>query len=182
MNLGSKLMSGSFEDLLVTAATWLLLAALGWLLLLVLAVVVEALSDGRWQPARWTLAPLSWRRALLALVVSLLATCGLSPAHADAPAAPSATTALEGLRLPSRPAGSLEPAAPIHVVRPGDSLWAIAQDLLPHASAAEVARLIARLHEQNRAVIGADPDVLVPGQRLVLPGLSTTPPDLRGSR
>ena len=56
------------------------------------------------------------------------------------------------------------------VVRPGDSLWAIAaRDLPDHASPATVAAHWQEIYQANRAVIGADPDLIVPGQRLVLP-------------
>lgn len=168
MNLGSNLRGGSFDDLLVGAASWLLLGGLLWLAALVVALLVEALSGGRWQPARWTLAPPAWRRALLGVLVPLLATCGLSPAHADAASQPAAGTALEGLQLPSRPSGSLGTDS-VHVVRTGDSLWSIARAFAPHAEAPEVAFLVTRLHRDNLGVIGADPDVLRPGQRLALP-------------
>lgn len=56
------------------------------------------------------------------------------------------------------------------VVRRGDTLW----DLVRHhlgsgASDAEVAAAWPRWHEANRAVIGPDPDVLLPGQVLQAP-------------
>ena len=56
------------------------------------------------------------------------------------------------------------------VVRRGDSLWDIAaRHLGPDASAADVAVEWPRWHQANRHVIGADPDLLIPGQRLVPP-------------
>jgi nucleoid-associated protein YgaU len=56
------------------------------------------------------------------------------------------------------------------VVRRGDSLWDIAaRHLGPDASAADVAVEWPRWHQANRDVIGADPDLLIPGQRLVPP-------------
>lgn len=63
-------------------------------------------------------------------------------------------------------------------VRPGDSLWRIAESLLPdQAPDREVARLATVLHRANRDVIGADPDLILPDQRLRVPDDPT-----RGSR
>jgi nucleoid-associated protein YgaU len=53
------------------------------------------------------------------------------------------------------------------VVRRGDSLWSIAaRDLGPGASDAEVAAQWPRWWHANRAVIGPDPDLILPGTRL----------------
>ncbi len=62
-----------------------------------------------------------------------------------------------------------EPAdrVPVH---PGDSLWVIAARRLgPRARAADVAAAWPRWYAANRAVIGADPDRLVPGEVLHAP-------------
>jgi nucleoid-associated protein YgaU len=54
-------------------------------------------------------------------------------------------------------------------VRPGDTLWALAQRTLPPgATDAAVARRWPEIHALNRAVIGPDPDLIQPGQRLRL--------------
>lgn len=56
------------------------------------------------------------------------------------------------------------------VVRRGDTLWAIArQHLGPGATDAEVAQEWPRWHHANRAVIGPDPDRLLPGMVLQAP-------------
>jgi nucleoid-associated protein YgaU len=56
------------------------------------------------------------------------------------------------------------------VVRPGDCLWDIAAAHLgPGATAAEIARAWPRWYAANRAVIGPDPNLIHPGQRLVPP-------------
>lgn len=170
MDLGTTSSVRGFEDHLVTAATWVLAAALLWLVLLLATVLVEAASAGRWQPSRWTGAPLAWRRTLLALAVAALPAVGITPAHADPSGRASGATAVEGLPLPSRPAGGLAADQPASVtVRSGDSLWAIARRQVPGADDATLVRFVEHLHESNRAVIGADPDLIVPGQRLVLP-------------
>jgi nucleoid-associated protein YgaU len=60
-------------------------------------------------------------------------------------------------------------------VRPGDTLWRIAAGLLPASvDTAAVASLCGRLYDLNRAVIGDDPDLIRPGQRLRVPAGSTT--------
>ena len=56
------------------------------------------------------------------------------------------------------------------MVRRGDTLWAIArQHLGPGATDAEVAQEWPRWHHANRAVIGPDPDRLLPGMVLQAP-------------
>ncbi len=64
--------------------------------------------------------------------------------------------------------------APTHVVQPGDTLWRIAAATLAQrtggpATSGEIARFWPEIYERNRAVIGTDPDLILPGQRLVLP-------------
>lgn len=61
------------------------------------------------------------------------------------------------------PAGSVE-------VRPGDTLWGLAARALgPGASDAAIAAEWPRWYAANAATIGPDPDVLQPGQVLVVP-------------
>ncbi len=53
------------------------------------------------------------------------------------------------------------------VVRRGDSLWAIATQLLPpDASVADIASLTNRLYRVNASTIGLDPDLIIPGMIL----------------
>jgi hypothetical protein len=71
--------------------------------------------------------------------------------------------------------------APDHtvVVRRGDTLWDIAaQHLGPTATAEEIAREWPRWHAANREVIGSDPDLILPGQRLVAPAAADVVGDL----
>lgn len=52
-------------------------------------------------------------------------------------------------------------------VRPGDSLWSIAErHLPPDATDAQVAHAVTSWYSQNREVIGDDPDIIHPGQQL----------------
>ena len=61
-----------------------------------------------------------------------------------------------------------EPAAAL-VIEPGDSLWAIAQERLgPEATAQQVAEETARIYGLNRERIGDDPNLIFPGQELLL--------------
>jgi nucleoid-associated protein YgaU len=62
-------------------------------------------------------------------------------------------------------------------VRPGDCLWRIAARALPRgAPDARIAREWPRWWAANRSVIGPDPDVIRPGERL------TAPPTASGHR
>lgn len=67
-------------------------------------------------------------------------------------------------------AGSHRRQATTVVVRPGDCLWTIAATALgPSASNAEIAAEWPRWYAANRHVIGADPDLLLPGTPLRIP-------------
>ncbi len=56
------------------------------------------------------------------------------------------------------------------VVRPGDSLWRIAAERLGRtASPARVAAAWPQWYDANRRIIGADPDLIQPGQHLQAP-------------
>jgi nucleoid-associated protein YgaU len=56
------------------------------------------------------------------------------------------------------------------VVHTGDSLWAIAhRELGTDATQRQVARAWPRWWAANRAVIGNDPDLIHPGDRLTAP-------------
>jgi len=55
-------------------------------------------------------------------------------------------------------------------VRPGDSLWSIAASHIgPGATDAQIAAAWPRFYAANRAVVGPDPNLIYPGQRLTLP-------------
>jgi hypothetical protein len=83
-----------------------------------------------------------------------------------APAAPKRRAALavvQGIHRGDAAAGEV-------VVRRGDSLWSIAAaELGPRASAAQIEQRWRRWYAVNRATIGADPDLILPGTRLVRP-------------
>jgi hypothetical protein len=54
-------------------------------------------------------------------------------------------------------------------VEVGDTLWDIGSAVIHAQDDAEVAAYVRRLHDENRNVIGDDPDLILPGQRLRLP-------------
>ncbi|WP_232226361.1 LysM peptidoglycan-binding domain-containing protein [Brachybacterium phenoliresistens] len=69
-----------------------------------------------------------------------------------------------------------EPASPAPqqrtvTVHPGDSLWSLTDDLLgpEDEPAAEIAAAWPELYRANSATIGSDPDLIHPGQVLVIP-------------
>lgn len=167
---GPLLEAGTTDFPALLAGTVCVVHALvsAWLLVAVLVVASGQVSHRavpRWLAPRW-------------LLVALVVGGGLAPSAATADPADH----LSGLPLPDRAATSGPPApsaaqtrpvptAPdAHVVRPGDTLWSIAGDRLPPgAPDAEVAAAVAGWHTTNRAVIGADPDLLRPGQVLTPP-------------
>ncbi|MDQ6935549.1 MAG: LysM peptidoglycan-binding domain-containing protein [Actinomycetota bacterium] len=179
-----------FSELLVTGSAWAVLCCTTWLLLVSASVAAEAFSAGRLRPARYTACPDTWRLRLLAVCgVALLA--GVGPAAAAGPGGSGdhGSPGVDGLPLPDRPVGALRhrvPAQPtghrsperprlwrssrLIVVAPGDSLWRIASRLLPpDADDGAVARATTALYQANRAAIGADPDLILPGLRLRIP-------------
>lgn len=98
-------------------------------------------------------------------------------------AAPQAGEGMGGPTVPRQNHGAGGPAAPRHgdragdaavsrhIVEVGDTLWDIAAARLAPAerSAANVHRYWQQIYRANRAVIGADPDLIHPGTRLDVP-------------
>lgn len=75
------------------------------------------------------------------------------------------------------PTGPAPTNAGTHVVAPGESLWSITADLLgAGACAAEITEAWPSLYAANSHEVGADPDLIRPGQVLDLPVALTTPP------
>ena len=102
--------------------------------------------------------------AALTVAVTVAVTVALAAAMlALLPAAAGAQT--EDTRTPSV------------MVRPGDSLWSISQERLgPDATPQRVADAAEQIHALNRARIGADPNLILVGQELLVPpAMSETP-------
>ena len=56
-----------------------------------------------------------------------------------------------------------------HTVQPGETLWGIARRWSGSERPIEIHRLTLQIHRLNRDTIGPDPDLILPGQILVLP-------------
>lgn len=140
-----------------------------------------AVALGPGTPAGWS--PTAARSAALLLgadassgsPVPAAADPGFHPTVADPiPAPEPGFTPLPAPTVPTS-LGPLGPAAGSpdaerYIVRAGDCLWDIAaRHLGPSASAQQVAAAWPLWYAANRAVIGADPDALEPGQALVIP-------------
>lgn len=71
-------------------------------------------------------------------------------------------------------AHDVAPTPTTYIVERGDCLWRIARRLLAArygtAPSTEVAALWRSIYEANRGVIGDNPDLILPGQALSLPG------------
>lgn len=166
-------------DALVAGCATVLAMALAWLWLVTTATVAQVLAGATPSGLGTT------RRLVLLACGAALVTGTAVPAHADGGRTHDAEH-LVGLSLPER---AVAPAAPSpepraragarrdtgagerYVVRPGDSLWSIAQ---AHPSGGGDVELRWRaIWAANRDVVGADPDLIHPGQALRLPGTHT---------
>ena len=163
-----------YDALLLALAAWVLFGSAAWAMLIGIAAVVEATSAGRIPATAWVGCPRSVRRLLLTgLGVALV---GAGPVQTSATASAEAP-----LPVPARPVGTVQADGnadprPVLAVRPGDSLWRIAEQRLPSAASTDqVAALVHRLHHRNRRVIGPDPDLIRPGQRLSVPPGANVP-------
>ncbi|HEX5088059.1 MAG TPA: LysM peptidoglycan-binding domain-containing protein [Nocardioides sp.] len=139
-----------------------LVVAAAWAWAQGIAAVAEA-----WRGTRRT-PPRGLRRLVLAACGVALAGSLAAPAHA-APDRPRPEP-LSGLPLPERAQGPARPAEHRVVVRPGDSLWALAErDLGGATSDQRVDDRWQAIYHRNRGVIGPDPDLIHPGQVLEIP-------------
>lgn len=180
-----------FDEVLVAFCELALLTVAGWLWLVTGVVGLDA-ARGHAHHRRGV--PRTLRRLVLVACGAALAGTLTVPSYAD-PAAPldagrGSTALVRGLPLPDRATAAMHvarllaeragrgnrPARPSPepprsvVVAPGDTLWALAAATLPpQASNADIATRVSLLHRTNRATIGADPDLILPGHVLRLP-------------
>lgn len=172
---------GTFDDLLVLVAASALLGCSGWLWLVTTVTVVEVL---RGRPRADT-GGLTRRLVLVACGAAVMAGIG-GPAIATGGTGADPADGLTGLPLPDRAVTSA-PASPqadeaapratpaaartspdTVTVRPGDSLWSIAESALPSGvPPGEVDRAWRALYAANRDAIGADPDLIRAGTELI---------------
>lgn len=176
-------------DAVADVAAVLALVAWTWLLLGAIVTIADGVTRRPGSSLARRVAPPTWRRLVLAAVGIGALSAPAAVAHASPGEPPSEVTvaarhdpgrapatvaeAIRGLPLPDRPYGRLAAilADPKRVVvRPGDSLWAIAERHLgPQASAAAIETEWPRWYAANRALIGPDPDLITPGMVLHAP-------------
>lgn len=85
---------------------------------------------------------------------------------------PDGATQVQANPMPKPSQPALEPTTRL-VVNPGDSLWSISQERLhPSATAEQVMNEVERTFELNRDRIGDDPNLILPGQEILLPPVS----------
>ena len=182
--------SRPFAEWIAWGAGLATLTAAGWLTVLTTAVTLAA-ARGRWDHS--TLGRPAGLRRLLLLACGVALTAGLAPPVGADPGA----AIVRGLALPDRADSVSLPTAHsptahspaarsgVVVVAPGDCLWSIAaatlaapaDDAADHAADhgaddAQVTRRWQAVYRLNRDLIGPDPDLIHPGQRLRLPGPS----------
>lgn len=171
----------AFANAIVQGAEIVLCATSWWLAIATALSVIGALcgQNSRSQRLARRITPAAWRRFLVLMLGGAIA---LAPAAANAvPSADSTNDpSFSGLRLPDRPSGVTPPTKALGggsaaTVRHGDTLWDIAAAQLP-ADAGDTARARSceRWYTANRAVIGPDPDLLLPGMRLSHPDQERT--------
>ncbi len=177
--------SGGLDDLLARWGALIGAACVVWLWAVGSVAVAEGLT-GRF-PARVAGCPLALRRLVLASCGAVVTAGLIAPAHAgqigvDDPGERPRTHVLSGLPLPERPSAAPDrpparPAAaprPVErevVVRAGDTLWSLAEATVPAArrTPATIAARVRTIYAANRDLIGADPDLIHPHQRLRVP-------------
>ena len=156
-----------FDRALVSLASFVLTACAGWAWAATTVVVAQAL---RGRPSAGAAVVPGWLRTtvLVACGLAVVGTGGAAVADEETARARADHQVLAGLPSPDRVVG-LVPAAPssrsarVHVVQPGDTLWELAEAEL--GAGAQWPRIYA----QNLGAIGADPDLIHPGQKLRLP-------------
>lgn len=178
-----------FDEALTAVCAAAITASGVWLVTTTILVVAQALLEtlaverrdaGGWPTRLATVVrrmtdrvcPLLARRVILA-GCGLALTTGLTmpPAVAERPgeaarAAVASQRSLAGLALPDR---TVDMAVSVTVVE-GDSLWRIADRLLPDdASDAEISHAWQAIYAANSGRIGPDPDLLLPGVTLQVP-------------
>ncbi|MDP3712099.1 MAG: LysM domain-containing protein [Mycobacteriales bacterium] len=179
----------------VAAVAAVAYALAGWLLVVTVAVALAAtggrLGDAA-HSAQRLVAPLAVRRAVALALGLAVVTGAAAPAAAEpGPAgdSPVSVSAAEGLDWPATPATPSTPTTrpalaspsasavgqPV-VVRPGDSLWQLAERDLTARSGRdvtdrEVAATWPAWWSANRDAVGPDPDLLHPGAVLTPPAL-----------
>jgi len=182
--------SVAFDRVLVWLCEVALVACAGWASIITWVVALDVVR-GRSRARRGI--PTGLRRLVLAAcgvaIVGGVAGSLTVPSHAgSADDDGGHESVLTGLPLPDRATAVMHvgrvvavaahraetpgaaPAAELTVVRRGDTLWELAAADLPEGvDAAAVTARWRELYDVNRAVIGPDPDLILPGQQLRMP-------------
>ena len=93
----------------------------------------------------------------------------VSPSSPNPPSPPGSSSGNGAILAEAVAAAGAARDGERYTVRPGDSLWDIAEMKLGTAETRRIARYWPRIHRANRDVIGGDPNLIVPGQVLILP-------------
>lgn len=192
---GLRTGTATAADAIVALCAVLAALTLGWLGLTVLAATADELRSHRRGPRarpapRTPGVPVLVRRTVALVVGVLLGSAAVSATAAErgaaapvpqigwATSAPLSVGVLDDPGWADQPTATEEPprgAAGTRVlgeelvVLRGDTLWSLAEQRLgPQASPGDVLAEQQRLHAANAAVIGDDPDLLLPGQVLRL--------------
>ena len=125
--------------------------------------------------------PIPIRSLTVLLTIASLATVLARPRTATATVPPpivrladEAPPATEDPQGPAHEIERTQSASAAYVVEPGDNLWRIAAFVLPSGSGqspsnAEIARFWPAIYAANRALIGDNPNLIFPGQQLLIP-------------
>jgi hypothetical protein len=183
---GHRLDAIPFDRTLADLAGTLLLGCAGWLWLVTSYVVLDAARGRTYHRHGRRGMPGGLRRLVLSAcgvaVAGSLGQPALAVGHHQHRPHVVVRSPVSGLPLPERAAvtrhrlaasGSPrdEPPGTTVVVARGDTLWSIAARDLPAATPdAVIARRWRSIYAANRARIGPDPDLIVPGLHLRLPG------------
>lgn len=180
-------LSGSEFDRSLAAAATLLLVGLSMWSLSCMALALSADKAIVIAVLARLITPSFLRRALFlgaagALAIGPVAAVNDTGRGAEAPARSITSQSLDGLRLPDRPLGttpaasSLPEAGPRLVqIKRGDTLWSIASHQLgPSAGVSELTAAVDAWYDANKALIGPDPDLIFPGQKLTPPAKEST--------
>jgi hypothetical protein len=171
----------TFDRLIVDAAAAALVAAGGVLVTLMMLNATGVLLASvlrAFDAFAIRVTPRWLRRMTLAVCGVALTATTVAATAATAEVASGGSAAehphrspVSGLPLPDLPTSAPETVV---TVSAGDSLWSIARSCLSaNASEAAVAARAARLYAENRRVIGDDPNLIFPGQKLTAPGGAT---------
>ncbi len=157
---------------------WIVVAAsASWLTATTMVPAMLRLFDG---PLR-RVQPLSTPMTIVLTAVFLASLMRPSIARAATPPPAARITAIVGPSASSEIAPSVVVGRPLvarrstaYTVVRGDSLWKIARSVLESRRVAttgnQITNLWKAIYEANRDVIGRDPNLILPGQELTIPG------------